>query len=554
MPKVLQTSAMRQIQRVFSQGTAMVAAIALTIGVALLASVLAARGRAGMPATADEPARSSVVKPPTRSDAEAIQGTWMVTAIEQVNYQPSEDEKAYWKSGRFTITITADRLTFDVDKSSMKYRLNPSTSPRRMLWIKPDDPGGKVVAVAFYSLEGDDLKICVGRADPKLTPQPPHGFDIKKAPKGTFPTLFVMKRKMMPVQGDRGEVAKSTRPLPAMFDKPRFDRLLPGGKDEPMFIDFDSGHFLTPPFALEPVDRDRPLTLSNLAIPEKLKDWARRHGIEAAVQTDGRTITLLGLEMKPGQPVPNPDAWPILTFADALRLIEPFPDQPRTPDAGEWPRFAREFQPGAPPIVLPFLTREGSVGLLNLRMDRTEPRDIEGIRLTYQIGRGLVPRGDELAPGRAARRSQDQALLDDLAGPVQLQTWKGGIVLTRPGSPEWIEIDQGKVVVKVNPPGRSGPDEVPETLIEASRLVTDVMDLDGRRLRATIKGSSKAMICRRVRDRIEVGEVDSRVPTQPMIVKPDSIIACDRITLDLPYFQHLSKDPRVDDIQRLRKR
>jgi RNA polymerase sigma factor (sigma-70 family) len=338
------------------------------------------------------------------------------------------------------------------------------------------------------------------------------------------------------------------RSLPATFDKPRFDRIVPGGKNEPLFVDFDTGHFLSPPFTLEPVDHDRPLTVSNLAFPEKLKDWVRRHGIDAAVQTDGRTITLLGLEMNDGQPVPNPNAWPILTIAEALKLIGPSLDQPRRHDAGEWPRFARAFQPGDPPVVLPFLTREGGLGLLGLRMDRADPKDIEGIRLTYQLGRGLVPRGDDLATGRAIRRPPVQALLDDPAGPVHLQTWKGGIVLTRPGCPEWIEIDQGKVVVKVNRAGLAGPAADPETLIEASRLVTDVMDLDGRRLRAKLAGSSKAMICRRVRDRLEIGEVDSRLPMQPLIVKPDSILGCDRITLDLPYFQHLSKDPRVDAI------
>ncbi len=118
--------------------------------------------------------------------------------------------------------------------------------------------------------------------------------------------------------------------MPVKFDKELSSRIVPGGKDEPMFVDLDTGHFLSPPFALEPVDRSRPLAISNLAFPEPLKDWVRRQGIDAVVQTDGRTITLLGLDMKDGQPVPNPNAWPRLTPADVLKLFKPLPGQPWT--------------------------------------------------------------------------------------------------------------------------------------------------------------------------------------------------------------------------------
>ncbi len=337
-----------------------------------------------------------------------------------------------------------------------------------------------------------------------------------------------------PAEGPGGP--RQDHVLPGSSDRSRFDRILPGGRQEPLFVDFESGHFLTPPFALEPVDRDHPLAVSNLAFPEKLKDWIRCHGIDAVVQADGGTITLIGLEMQSGQPVPIPDTWPRLKPADARRLFERSSDQPRRPKSGEWAHLVRQFRPEDPPAVLPFLTREGGLVLLNLRPDRADPKDAEGIRLTYQIRRGPGPRGADPASGQAARRPPAGALLDDPAGPVQLQTWKGGIVVTRPGSPEWIEIDQGKVVIKVNRAGRAGPADAPETLIEASRLVTDVMDLDGRRLRVTVMGSSKAIMCRRVRDRlaVEVGE--------------KSVISCDRITLDLPYFEHLSKDPRADAI------
>ncbi len=487
------------------------AAFTLVIGLAVGASLFIGRSPAGMFAMAEEAPgarRAAFTKSPSRTDAEAIQGIWMVTAIEEVHHQRSDEEKSYLKAGRFTITITADRLTFDVDQSATSYRLDPSKTPRQMLWSKPDDPHGRVVAIAIYELDGDDLKICLGRnrgTELIPLPEPPHGFDIKSEPPGTSPTLFVMKRKP---PADPPTRRPRNRALPAKFDDGLHHPILRGGKDEPLFVDLDTGHFLSPPFDLEPADHGLPVALPNLAFPEKLKEWVRRQGVDAVVQTDGRTITLLGLEMEDGQPVPNPNVWPSLAPADVLRSIEPFPDQPRRLNLEKWPRFARTFRKDAPPFVLPFLTREGSLGILELRMDRDDPKHAEGIRLTYQIGRERIPRDQAAAPGRAARQAPAQALLDDRAGLVSLQFWQGGIVLTRPGCPEWIEVDQGKVVVKVNRVGRAGPPDAVETLIEASRLVTDVMDLDGRRLRVTLLSREKEMTCRRIRDRLVIGEGD----------------------------------------------
>ena len=72
--------------------------------------------------------------------------------------------------------------------------------------------------------------------------------------------------------------------------------------------------------------------------------------------------------MKDGQPVPNPNAWPRLIPGDVLKRFQPLPGQPcTTPVDGEWPRFVRKFHPEVPPVVLPFLTREGGLGLLGAR-------------------------------------------------------------------------------------------------------------------------------------------------------------------------------------------
>ena len=113
-----------------------------------------------------------------------------ITAIDQVQYQPSEEERAFWKTGKLTMTIDATRIIFDSDKSSWSYTLDPTRSPKRMM-LKTD--AGKP-ATAIYKLEGDDLKIFVGRGLEE-DEAPPADFSIKSARPGTFPTLFVLRRK-----------------------------------------------------------------------------------------------------------------------------------------------------------------------------------------------------------------------------------------------------------------------------------------------------------------------------------------------------------------------
>src|SRR5205807_1842212 len=131
------------------------------------------------------------------------------------------------------------------------------------------------------------------------------------------PTLFVMKRKKEPAQREQAEAPKAKAPpdkpaqhqqggpLHSNFDGITFERILSGGREEPLFLDLDTGRFMTPPFALEPADRQRPLALPNLAFSDRLKDWVRLAGVDAAVQTDGQVVTLLGLEMEDGEPVPE---------------------------------------------------------------------------------------------------------------------------------------------------------------------------------------------------------------------------------------------------------
>lgn len=185
----------------------------LTLGTGLVAVVGSNEGK-GNPVRQEQ--RSAPAQADPGPDEKAIQGKWIVTRIDQVNHQASEDEKAYWKSGKMTMTIDATRIIFDTDGSSAPYTLDPSANPQRMRLLV----NGKQRATAIYKLEGDDLKIFIGRGQPGVESIPPADFSIKSAPYGTFPTLFVLKRK--PAQPEFPDAA-------APPSSKRFDSLLRGG-------------------------------------------------------------------------------------------------------------------------------------------------------------------------------------------------------------------------------------------------------------------------------------------------------------------------------------
>ena len=127
----------------------------------------------------------------TRDDAKLIQGNWTVVELLQVNHQSTKEEKEFFESGGYKITITADKLIHSPDKSEVKYRLDPSRDPRVMDLVLD----GTAFARAIYDLKGDDLKICQGRKSiDGREPEPPADFDVARARPGTFPTLFVLKR------------------------------------------------------------------------------------------------------------------------------------------------------------------------------------------------------------------------------------------------------------------------------------------------------------------------------------------------------------------------
>ncbi len=158
------------------------AAVAVTAGTLLPVGMIVTWSMLSTVLAADELAQAE--------EARRLVGTWSVLELHQVNYEPTREEKEHLKNRNFKVRISADTITFLADQSSMKYRLDTTQRPKVIEYVKD----GQVTAKAIYELEGDDLKICLGRTPHRGEPQAPTDFDISKRKPGEFPTLFVMSR------------------------------------------------------------------------------------------------------------------------------------------------------------------------------------------------------------------------------------------------------------------------------------------------------------------------------------------------------------------------
>jgi uncharacterized protein (TIGR03067 family) len=124
-------------------------------------------------------------------DQKSLQGMWILTRLDQVNHEPTEEDEKFLKSGGFKVKISGTHIVFLQDGSKASFMLDPTTRPKRMdlLMISA---GKKTTALAIYSLDGDKLRICMGRAGDQA---PPADFDVKKATLGTFPTCLNLERE-----------------------------------------------------------------------------------------------------------------------------------------------------------------------------------------------------------------------------------------------------------------------------------------------------------------------------------------------------------------------
>jgi uncharacterized protein (TIGR03067 family) len=113
-----------------------------------------------------------------KKDREAIQGVWKVMAIE-VNGKKADAKdiaKMKW-------TITAEKITW-ADGNDFLYKFDGKTMPKQIELTFPERKTETIEGI--YSLDGDELKICLGKI------RRPTDFTAKA---GSRNYLYVLKRE-----------------------------------------------------------------------------------------------------------------------------------------------------------------------------------------------------------------------------------------------------------------------------------------------------------------------------------------------------------------------
>lgn len=115
--------------------------------------------------------RLIAAEPPTpdaaKKDVDAIQGTWKLVALEANGEQGPPEIVAALK-----LTFKGDTLTFAPGEpgfSNYSYKLDPTTTPASFDMTHADGPNKGKTDKGIYSLAGNHLRICFGKADNRPT-------------------------------------------------------------------------------------------------------------------------------------------------------------------------------------------------------------------------------------------------------------------------------------------------------------------------------------------------------------------------------------------------
>jgi uncharacterized protein (TIGR03067 family) len=145
----------------------------------------------GLIVAADTPKRDTA-----KTEMERLQGSWIMIGGEEkgskLTEEAAKEEKQSFIFEGDTVTIIKGDA-----RGKAKYRLDPSKKPKWIDFIYSD---GESPATnhAIYSLEGDELKICVSRKwNPNSSDERPPAFTTKREEGSSLRglVLYVCKRE-----------------------------------------------------------------------------------------------------------------------------------------------------------------------------------------------------------------------------------------------------------------------------------------------------------------------------------------------------------------------
>jgi beta-lactamase regulating signal transducer with metallopeptidase domain len=291
-----------------------------------------------------------------------------------------------------------------------------------------------------------------------------------KAPAAPHPT----SRPVLPAP----ELSQSHLP----FDGNIFERVLTGAQTEPVFIDIDTGRWMTPPPDLLAVE-NQGKPVDQWVFPVPLKRWVQSNGIDLAAQTDGRGITLVGFDLRVGKVVP-PDQRLEASFVAKLVATADF-------QRPEWISLRGRLSKSSFGQKNPFITREGGLGTFWITLYSFEFRGRNSMCFDYELVRDPdVPK----LTGQQIGAVFEPSILRQFDQPLVADVQDDRLRLRLPGAAERIELGAGELVVR----SARGVE------LRAARLNTGTLDIDAHAGRALIFGRGKEATLRRKGNRVQI--------------------------------------------------
>jgi hypothetical protein len=259
-----------------------------------------------------------------------------------------------------------------------------------------------------------------------------------------------------------------------------------GADREAVFIDLDTGRWMTPPSDLL-VAENKGKPIGEWVFPKPLQEWIQRSGIDLAVQTDGRSLTVLGFDLPVGDSFPADDHKSEGSIAGSAA--------PASADRSQWITLKQNLVRNTLRRRTRFVTREGGSGTFGFRVSGAYGPNT--IHVDCQLSHRLDVAKPTVQPAFNVYQSP---LLEFPASDLVVDVDENKLRLRIAGGSTQIELVADQVVVR----------EDSQPKLRAARLHAGRFEIDAGAGEVLVLARQKATL-RRVNNRVEIAIDKPRV-------------------------------------------
>jgi hypothetical protein len=285
--------------------------------------------------------------------------------------------------------------------------------------------------------------------------------------------------------------------------------LITGADREPVFIDLDTQRWMTPPPDLL-VAENEGKAIDQWVFTKPLQQWVQQSGIDLAVQTDGRSLTVLGFDLR------AEDSFAADNHKNEAAIA--LSVAPAPADRSQWITLKLRLVWNTLSWRTRFVTREGGSGTFGFRVSGVYGPN------TIHVDCQLSRRPDiAKLTGQSAFNIFHPPILEFPASDLVVDVDANKLRLRIPGGSTQIELAADQVVVR--------EDSHPK--IRAARLHAGRFEIDAGAGEVLVLARQQTTL-RRVNNRVEIAIDKPRVRAR-WELNPDKRVAqTDRLTLSMP--------------------